>query len=267
MNKDRIKKEIDDEIEKMEELEKTLMMLNKHAPKGNLRCAKKGNSFQYYNGKEYLGKNRRKLIESMANHDYYEELLRLVCEKKDKLERMLDLLKFDFCRPEKLYSELHQARQCLVKPLLISREEYLRQWAAEEYDHWKITDDETNTTFLTVKGERVRSKSEKIIADSLHRYGIPYRYEYPLQLRDGNRIITVRPDFVALNVETLEELIIEHLGMMGEEQYYQKNMNKIDLYERNGYLIGRKLILLHETAESPLNTTIMERYIEENLLF
>ena len=69
-----------------------------------------------------------------------------------------------------------------------------------------------------------------------------------------------------MDTRTLEEKIIEHLGMMGDELYYRKNMEKIDLYEKNGYLIGRNLILLHETAENPLDTTIMEQYLTEFLL-
>ena len=54
--------------------------------------------------------------------------------------------------------------------------------------------------------------------------------------------------------------------MMGDEDYYRKNMCKIDLYEKNGYLIGKQLIILHETDENPLDTMVMERYIEECLM-
>ena len=35
----------------------------------------------------------------------------------------------------------------------------------------------------TSRGERVRSKSEVIIADTLDRLKIPYRYEFPHQLK------------------------------------------------------------------------------------
>lgn len=38
-----------------------------------------------------------------------------------------------------------------------------------------------------IKGERGRSKSEKIIADELARCDIPYKYEYPLRIKDGNK--------------------------------------------------------------------------------
>ena len=175
-------------------------------------------------------------------------------------------MKYDYCRPESLYQKLHPARKCLIEPIILSREDYIEKWQNEPYDLWKINDDDVKCQILTEKGERVRSKSEKIIADSLNRYNIPYKYEYPLRLMDGNRIVTRRPDFVVLNTVTFEEKIIEHLGMMGEESYYRNNMSKISIYEKNGYLIGKKLIILHETADKPLDTSVMKAYIEEYLL-
>lgn len=44
--------------------------------------------------------------------------------------------------------------------------------------------------------ERVRSKSEVIIADILNQEGIPYRYECPLQLKGWGKVY---PDFTVLS--------------------------------------------------------------------
>ena len=275
MNMQLIKDEVYKEIIKMNKIEEEIKEKekmfktdnkNKNAYKGKLRCATKGNSYQYYSGTKYLSKKELNLIEDIANSKYCKDLKNLVREKLKKLEQMRKLIEYDYSQPEKLYSSLHPARRCVVKPLLKTKEEYIKQWQEEQYDQWEITDEDINTQIITARGERVRSKSEKIIADALSRHGIPYKYEYPLQLKYGNRIVTRRPDFLVLDTVTLEEKIIEHLGMMGDEDYYQKNMSKIDLYEKNGYLIGKKLIILHETAENPLDTMVMERYIEECLM-
>lgn len=278
MNTKLMKKEIEEEIRKVNALErevekelgerlgKKTVEKDKLHPKGNLRCVTKGNSFQYYMDKQYLGKDHRKIIENLAYRDYYEDMLTAIQDKKKKLKELQKLMEYDYCRPESLYPELHPARKCLVKPIVLSREEYIKNWQDEPYEHWEITDADVNGHILTEKGERVRSKSEKIIADTLKRLNIPYKYEYPLRLKDGNRIVTKRPDFVVLDRNTLEEKIIEHLGMMGEESYYRNNMGKISVYEKNGYLIGRNLIILHETSERPLNISVMEAYIKEYLL-
>lgn len=145
------------------------------------------------------------------------------------------------------------------------KEEYIKEWSEEPYEHWEI-DGNVKNEYYTVKGEMVRSKSEKIIADELARCDIPYKYEPPLCLKDGNKDIVVRPDFVCLNKTSLNEYCIEHLGMMDSFAYYNNSMNKLDLYEKNGYLIGKKLLLLHETSTKPLNIRVLQQYINEYLL-
>ena len=57
---------------------------------------------------------------------------------------------------------------------------------------------------FTERGEQVRSKSEKIIADSLYRNGIPYRYEHPVYLRGMG---VVHPDFICLHVKKRKEIL------------------------------------------------------------
>ncbi|MCR4656812.1 MAG: hypothetical protein K5770_11370 [Lachnospiraceae bacterium] len=186
--------------------------------------------------------------------------------KIGKLERLLQDISCSWDGPEKVYDKLHPARKRLVDPIIPPAEEYIRRWMEEPYDIWEIKDEEVSGVYYTQRGERVRSKSELIIADTLFRYGVPYKYEYPLKLNNGRGIITKRPDFVALNIETLELMIIEHLGMLDQEKYYRNNIEKIDLYEKNGYLIGKNLILLHETSYKALNTEMVGKYIEEFLL-
>ena len=64
---------------------------------------------------------------------------------------------------------------------------------------------------LTAKGERVRSKSEKILADYFYSRKIPYHYEKPLHLR-GYGI--VYPDFTLLSRKTRREVYWEHEGLV-----------------------------------------------------
>ena len=67
--------------------------------------------------------------------------------------------------------------------------------------------------FYTSKGERVRSKSEVIIADVLNREGVPYRYEYPIYIKGIGKIY---PDFTVLNIGIRKEMIWDHFGMMDD---------------------------------------------------
>ncbi len=255
-------KVIQEEIKRMKTVERELLNHRKPNTGERLRCATKGNTFQYYIGSRYITKKKSKMIKEMANREYREKLLPVVSEQIVHLEHLLHSCAYDFDKPEKVYANMHPARKSLVDPLIIPKEDYIRKWLEEPYEKWEITDDDVRATIYTERGERVRSKSEKIIADALLHHEIPYKYEYPLQLWNGKKIVQRRPDFLVLHRVTLEEKIIEHLGMLDSEEYYIKNMNKIDLYEKNGYLIGQRLFLLHETEGHPLDTSVMEQYLE-----
>ena len=81
--------------------------------------------------------------------------------------------------------------------------------------------------------ERVRSKSEVIIADTLARHGVPYRYEYPLKLKSGRdgAFRTIHPDFLCLNVRTRAEFYWEHFGLMDDPDYLERTLAFIRLFK------------------------------------
>lgn len=124
---------------------------------------------------------------------------------------------------------------------------------------------EGTTAYYTVKGERVRSKSEKIIADTLSKKEIPYHYEFPTELKYKNRTILIYPDFTILNRRTGKKYILEHLGMMDKTIYFENTLRKLDVYQKNGILLGEGLILTYETSESPLDTSVLKEYVERFL--
>lgn len=54
--------------------------------------------------------------------------------------------------------------------------------------------------------------------------------------------------------------------MMDKADHYNRTMEKLDLYEKKGYLIGRDLILSYETPDMPLYMLTMNPYIKEYLV-
>ena len=113
---------------------------------------------------------------------------------------------------------------------------------------------------ITERGERVRSKSEKIIADKLFSLGIPYRYEYPLDLSGGVRVY---PDFTILKLPEREEVYLEHFGMMDDTDYVEKVLYKLNTYEKNKIYPGVNLFITHETSKSPLNTRALDAILKK----
>ena len=116
--------------------------------------------------------------------------------------------------------------------------------------------------FYTTKGERVRSKSELIIADLLEKEGVPYRYEYPIYLKGLGKIY---PDFTVLNVRKRKTIYWEHLGMMDDSEYVDRALKKIATYEQNGIFPGENLVLTYETRTNPINQKMVMLMIQHYL--
>lgn len=230
-----------------------------NAPEGNLRCAINKGSYQYYIGKKYQGKKNRKLVQKIAQKEYNRRLLMCIKKQKAALKNLLKIL--EEYSLEEVYIKLHPARKQLVEPYIKPVSDIIAEFENIQYKGKGFSEDET-TAYYTEKGERVRSKSEKIIADTLNRKGIPYHYELPLELKYRNRTIVMYPDFTALNKRTGKRYILEHLGMMDKTSYYENAMWKIDVYEKNGILLGNGLLITHETAGSPLDTNVLDGYVE-----
>ncbi len=109
---------------------------------------------------------------------------------------------------EQVYEKLHRERQKLITPIIETEEQYVTNWKNVSYSGKEI--DESVPEIYMAKGERVRSKSEVIIADILGGEGIPYRYEYPIYIKGIGRFY---PDFTVLNVRKRKEIYWEHMGM------------------------------------------------------
>ena len=184
------------------------------------------------------------------------------------------------CAINKGYYQYYCGKKYLGK----NEKEYIKQLAQKEYniklldkiEEYQNALEELYDLYSNEELENVYRESHparkevispiiKLPEQILYLYKVPYKYEMPLKLKNQNRIVTFYPDFTALNKRTERKFIIEHLGMMDKMSYYENAMRKIDVYEKNNILLGRDMILLHETSNSPLNVNVVRKYIEEYL--
>ncbi|MBQ9765789.1 MAG: hypothetical protein IJW18_06300 [Lachnospiraceae bacterium] len=217
-------------------------------------------------GEKYISKDKREIPAGVAQKEYYKKLNIMLVEYKKLLLQLANVYETE--KFEELYRGLNPARKVLVNPIFMPVECTIKEFESIVYEGKGFNKDD-NTEYYTVKGERVRSKSEKIIADELYRYEIPYKYELPLELNattyDRMNRIVIYPDFTVLNKRTGKRWIIEHLGMMDKSSYYESAIRKIDTYEKNNMLLGRDVLIFHESSASPLNTNVIKEYIEHYL--
>ena len=132
----------------------------------------------------------------------------------------------------KIYSNMPSLKRKYITPVIESDEDYVNKWR-EEYPGGQNSFP-AEGAYQTNRGELVRSKSEKIIADTLDKYGVPYEYEPFVELKSHQNAY---PDFMVLNVRTKKTYIWEHLGLLSDEKYAAKNFIKLQKYESSGYLL------------------------------
>lgn len=243
---------------------------------GRLRISQKGKYTEYYhiinavdsnntnsthNGK-YIPKKQREMACQLAQKDYDSKIVTLVEEEIAALKTYLTIAP----NIQAFYKTMCPARQKLITPLTLSDDQYAAQWKTEPYQGLPFAPD--TPVYTTNKGERVRSKSEVLIANALALHKIPYRYEYPLKLQrqhNGNST-TLYPDFLCLNLRTRQEFIWEHFGLMDSQEYVSNTVSKLNLYAQNKITPGKKLIITMETQTEPLTPAFIDQMINDFLM-
>lgn len=266
----RLTEELKNKEEQLKLLQEQIKSSLQKAPAGKLRIThKKGKTLYYHksivnNNKasdygKYIRKEDVLLAQQLAQKEYEEILLKNVQNELKTVQNYLN--KINENGLTEAYELLSEDRKRLVIPKVLSVNQKEKQWLEETYTGkgFAVNDPE----IYTEKNERVRSKSEKILADKLSLEGISYKYECPLKLEGYG---TVYPDFTVFNKRTGEIFFWEHLGMMDNPAYAEKAVLKIENYEKNNIFPGKQLILSYETKTLPLNMKVVEKLIKEFLL-
>ena len=235
-----------------------------NVPEGNLRLSNSHGKIQYYqcvdknkNGK-YIRKDNEDLVRSLAQKSYDERILHLAQKRLLQIQKITKEYEDD--EIENVYLKEHPERQKFIKPIEPTWETKLKEWEAKKYVGKGFS--EGDPVILTEKGERVRSKSERILADYFYRHGIAYKYECPIYLKE---IGAVYPDFTILSPKTGKEIYWEHNGRVDDPIYAKNMVKKINAYENNGIFPGERLILTYETEKSILNKGKIEQLVNRYL--
>lgn len=237
--------------------------LNK-APDGYLAICNKGRRFLYYQVKEgckgssgkYLRKNQENIARALAQKSYDARILKLAEQELKQLDAMesRDL----FTEMDDIYRSMCSGRQALVTPIWLSDAEYREMWETAPFNPKKF-DAEDDSSFYTDRGERVRSKSEILIANQLLKNHIPYHYEKPLLLKTGKLL---HPDFTILNMKERKVYYWEHCGGLDMYDYRDKMVRRIADYADEGIVTGKDLIISVETSQRPLSIRVINQMIK-----
>ncbi|MCR5200274.1 MAG: hypothetical protein K6C38_04055 [Saccharofermentans sp.] len=193
-------------------------------PKGRLRIKRQRLNVSYYHITDNKKKNGiitydKPLIKALAQKAYLQELLKTAQSEIIVLQPLVR--RYEDPTFEDIYPKLSQDRKNLILPYIAPDDEYKENWLNKPYKRKGFK--EGTPEYMTLKGDRVRSKSEQIIADRLFINNIPYKYEYPIEING----IIYHTDFRILRMSDRKELFYEHFGKMGDEQYANDNIRSI----------------------------------------
>lgn len=259
---DSLLREIDTRIKFLEKITSTIKKHNLQDPDSFIFTKKRGDKEYYYKRSKstdnrdvsYIRKSEINTAKKIAQYEYETEYYKYASKELNKLKATREsLLKLN-----KHYNKISNQHPSLITPLTLSNTEYAKKWESKQYKPSPIPI-KPGQGFKTDKGDIVRSKSELIIANTLYARHIPYRYEDKLTL--GGKYY--RPDFKVLNVRTREEIIWEHFGMLDNINYVSNNLDRLDDYIQNGYSVGKKLIISHESEKHPLSMVEINNLIND----
>ena len=136
-------------------------------PDGRLRVSVDKGYIRYYHCLEsekaeaYIRRDKMELAKGLAQKGYNEKILKLA--EKRWAQICMILADYDDREIENCYYEEHLAKRRLIQPVESTWEEQVEDWLKDTYEGKPFMDG--TKEIYTEKGERVRSKSEKILAD------------------------------------------------------------------------------------------------------
>ncbi len=251
----------------MEKAEKSL----NDKPAGFLQICKNKNTsqFYYHAPKEprkgiYVSKKKEmSFIRAMAQKSYDQKFLAVAAALQKDLQNTHKPLEIssmhDFYQYlASVYQDLTPDRQKLVTPYVMTDEMYVKAWLDFPYEGKNF--DIKDPLIKSRRGERVRSKSEKIIADTLLEMQIPYRFEFPLKTK---RLGIIFPDFTLLDLWNRRIVIFEHFGRMQDDGYCIDTLTKLEVYEEEGFKLGRDFLFTMESKDHMVDFEHFKRLIRD----
>lgn len=277
LSKDSVLSSLQKRVEELDSAIRQLGICLKNSPTEKLKVSPHNGTYQYYlisseTGKKgkFISKKEWNIAERIAQRDYDTKLLEQLINQRTALQTCIATYHPEIA--ETFWSEQHPGRQKLTQPRIISDDEYANEWQLKEFCGRPF--DKTDHELKTARGERVRSKSEVIIANALDHFNVPYRYEFPHKLKItqqsikgkyNSKRINIFPDFTCLNKKTRKEIIWEHFGLIDDSSYAQTMALKLEEYQQNGFFLGDNFIMTTETNEHPLSYETVEKLIRRYL--
>ncbi len=235
----------------------------KKLPKGSLYASER-NGVKYYTkvtnfrGKKrsvYLGKEINPQVQLLQKKYYLRKAIQAMESNISLMEKFLN--GYQSIDPNVMQKQFPKAYQSLPQSCFDTAGVFnLDRWGSEFYV--KSTSRSENLLNSTKKGDKVRSKSEVIIANAVAVRGLQYRYEEVTYINGYKKA----PDFKVIDPRTGRIIYWEHLGLITDMEYLKQALFRIADYIRDGIVPGVNLILTFDDAENHIDSLMIERTLD-----
>ena len=229
-------------------------------PPGKLYIIKRGGKYYFYirNHKLsgqliYIKKKNAKLISGLMQKKYVDQMREAIDNESEAIDLFLTHMPATVV--EDVYNGIDLEIRESIDPVIDNDIRFAMRWA--EGNAITVDTSDESTGIKTDRGERVKSKSECLIANMLNKNGILYKYEKELHV--GKYVF--HPDFTILDVKNRREIYYEHFGMMDDDKYLNDAIRKLNIYNRNGFSVGDRLLISMETSTQPLDIQAAEKMV------
>lgn len=216
-----------------------------------------------YRPSEKLGDERNAMVIEIKQNHYNAKLRELLLKAKKFLERSIGKYKgYDIDTVDEALPEVYRDNTGLVNkdPILMSNEE----WSRKPYIRNSYPLDKSSN--IACDGQPVRSKGEVILYDQLVFLGIPFWCDAEVHLRDETGAVIRKDADVLIGTVHGKKPIVEHLGMILDDEYLEKSWKKIQLYVRNGYTLNETLFITADDRDNKTNAYAMMQLLKKMIL-
>lgn len=254
-------------LKSLTELQQDLMDEAESFPEGSLYC---------YNSKgrrNYClripkGGNRKKerrigigkdlkMMQALVRKEYIKKALPLISGNIENCKRFLENYS---CVDENSVMHSFVEKYPELASLIYDDRFDPEKWANEYSQDKGFFSDDLKS--LSADGTEMRSLGELIIGGRLKHYGIPFRYEEAIDHPD----ISYVPDFTIVRPRDGKIIYWEHIGMVNDAGYMNRNKVKFNVYERYGIVPWENLIVSYSRANGGINEKLIDALIQGWLL-
>ncbi|MCI2062879.1 MAG: hypothetical protein LKJ83_08905 [Eubacteriaceae bacterium] len=220
---------------------------------------------EYVDGKRvshYLGVKGSEPVQQNMINRFNRERLKIMKYDRDVLaDALQDYVSFDM-------QEIRAGLPAAYKDMPLDKitdviSEELQKWTNEDYERNKKP---FTVTHIACDGTPVRSKGECIWYNCLKSLGVPFRYENETVMETSpGSAVNRYPDFT-IKCADGETILIEHLGMMKDNEYRELMQQRIILYYRNGYVLGDNLYITCDNQYGEINSMRIYKIAQDLIL-